>query len=118
MSVKGEMLKTLIEKKCLDDIKTLKNKKQLASLWFKELRDKICKSFEEIENDKTNKEKMDLAFSKIELGDYIEEQVEGIQNKAGLDAEIQIFQKKERIFQNQFIQLSKSMFFFHNFQIL
>jgi coproporphyrinogen III oxidase len=58
MSVKGEMLKTLKEKKCLDDIKTLKNKKQLASLWFKELRDKICKSFEEIENDKTNKEKI------------------------------------------------------------
>ena len=58
MSVKGEMLKTLKEKKCLDDIKTLKNKKQLASLWFKELRDKICKSFEEVENDKTNKEKI------------------------------------------------------------
>jgi coproporphyrinogen III oxidase len=58
MSVKAEMLKTLKEKKCLDDIKTLKNKKQLASLWFKELRDKICKSFEEIENDKTNKEKI------------------------------------------------------------
>jgi len=41
---------------------------------------------------KTNAEKMELAFSKIELGDYIEEQVEGIQNKAQLDAEIQIFQ--------------------------
>lgn len=41
---------------------------------------------------KTNTEKMELAFSKIELGDYIEEQVEGIQNKAQLDAEIQIFQ--------------------------
>ena len=41
---------------------------------------------------KTDTEKMELAFSKIELGDYIEEQVEGIQNKAQLDAEIQIFQ--------------------------
>ena len=37
---------------------------------------------------KTDTEKMELAFSKIELGDYIEEQVEGIQNKAQLDAEI------------------------------
>ena len=41
---------------------------------------------------KTGTEKMELAFSKLELGDYIEEQVEGIQNKAQLDAEIQIFQ--------------------------
>lgn len=41
---------------------------------------------------KTGTEKMDLAFSKLELGDYIEEQVEGIQNKAQLDSEIQIFQ--------------------------
>ncbi len=41
---------------------------------------------------KTDVEKVDLAFSKIELGDYIEEQVEGIENKAQLDAEIQIFQ--------------------------
>ena len=35
---------------------------------------------------------MELAFSKLEIGDYIEEQVEGIQNKAQLDAEIKIFQ--------------------------
>ena len=55
MSVKVQMLKTLKEKECLDDLKTLKNKKQLASFWFKELRDKICKSFEKIENDKINK---------------------------------------------------------------
>ncbi len=41
---------------------------------------------------KTGTEKMELAFSKLELGNYIEEQVEGIQNKAQLDAEIQIFQ--------------------------
>lgn len=41
---------------------------------------------------KSGAEKMELAFSKLELGDYIEEQVEGIQNKAHLDAEIQIFQ--------------------------
>ena len=50
MSAKVKMLKTLNSKKCLDDIKTLKNKKQFASMWFRELRDKICKSFEEIEN--------------------------------------------------------------------
>ncbi len=55
MSVKIQMLKTLKEKQCLDDLKTLKNKKQLASLWFKELRDRICKSFVEIENNKINK---------------------------------------------------------------
>ena len=52
MSAKVKMLKTLKAKECLDDIKTLKNKKQFASLWFRELRDKICKSFEEIENKK------------------------------------------------------------------
>ncbi len=62
MSVKIEMLKTLNKKKCLDDPKTLNNKKQLSTFWFKELRDKICKSFEEIENDKTNRKK--IAFSK------------------------------------------------------
>ena len=33
-----------------------------------------------------------MPFSKIEIGDYIEEQVEGVENKAQLDAEIQIFQ--------------------------
>jgi putative hemolysin len=37
-------------------------------------------------------EELELSFSKIELGDYIEEQVEGVQNKAQLDSEIQIFQ--------------------------
>ena len=58
MSVKFKMLKTLNAKECLDDIKTLKNKKQLASLWFKELRDKICKSFEEIENKKSMKKQI------------------------------------------------------------
>ena len=48
MSAKVKMLKTLNAKECLDDINTLKNKKQFASMWFKELRDKICQSFEEI----------------------------------------------------------------------
>lgn len=37
-------------------------------------------------------EELELSFSKIELGDYIEEQVEGVENKAQLDSEIQIFQ--------------------------
>ena len=37
-------------------------------------------------------EELELSFSKIELGNYIEEQVEGVQNKAQLDTEIQIFQ--------------------------
>ena len=58
MSVKVKMLKTLNAKECLDDIKTLKNKKQLASLWFKELRGKICKSFEEIEKNKSIKKQI------------------------------------------------------------
>ena len=58
MSIKVKMLKTLNAKECLDDIKTLKNKKQLASLWFKELRDKICQSFVEIENSKSIKKQI------------------------------------------------------------
>ena len=60
MSVKVKMLKTLNAKECLDDIKTLKNKKQLASIWFKELRDKICNSFEEIENNKSVKKQINF----------------------------------------------------------
>ena len=55
MSAKVKMLKALNAKECLDDIKTLKNKKQLASLWFKDLRNKIWKLYEEIENNKTIK---------------------------------------------------------------
>ena len=58
MSVKIQMLKNLNAKKCLDDNKTLKNKKQLASLWFKDLRDKICRSFVEIENNKSIKKQI------------------------------------------------------------
>ena len=41
---------------------------------------------------KTDANALQLPFSKIEIGDYIEEQVEGVENKAQLDAEIQIFQ--------------------------
>ncbi|MBN09706.1 MAG: hemolysin [Flavobacteriaceae bacterium] len=33
-----------------------------------------------------------LSFSKIELGDYIEDQIESFKNKEGIDSEIQIFQ--------------------------
>ena len=58
MSVKIKMLKNLNAKKCLDDNKTLKNKKQLASLWFKDLRDEICRSFVEIENNKSIKKQI------------------------------------------------------------
>ena len=61
MSVKVQMLKTLNAKECLDDIKALNNKKNIASLWFKDLRDKICESFEEIENNKTIKKQ--IAFN-------------------------------------------------------
>lgn len=41
---------------------------------------------------KAKTEDIELPFSKIEIGDYIEEQVEGIENKEQLDSEIQIFQ--------------------------
>ena len=41
---------------------------------------------------KTDAKTLDLPFSKIEIGDYIEEQVEGVENKSQLDSEIQIFQ--------------------------
>ena len=58
MSVKVQMLKNLNAKKCFDDNKTLKNKKQLASLWFKDLRDEICRSFVEIENNKSIKKQI------------------------------------------------------------
>ena len=58
MSIKVKMLKNLNAKECLDDIKTLKNKKQLASSWFKELRNKICQSFVEIENNKSTKKQI------------------------------------------------------------
>ena len=58
MSVKIQMLKNLNVKKCLDDNKTLKNKKQLASLWFKDLRDEICRSFVEIESNKSIKKQI------------------------------------------------------------
>ena len=58
MSVKIQMLKNLNAKKCLDVNKTLKNKKQLASLWFKDLRDEICRSFVEIENNKSIKKQI------------------------------------------------------------
>lgn len=41
---------------------------------------------------KAKTEHIELPFSKIEIGDYIEEQVEGIENKDQMDSEIQIFQ--------------------------
>lgn len=41
---------------------------------------------------KAKTEDIELPFSKIEIGDYIEEQVEGIEDKEDLDSEIQIFQ--------------------------
>jgi putative hemolysin len=40
----------------------------------------------------TQAESTEFTFSKMELGDYIEEQVEGVENKEQLDSEIQIFQ--------------------------
>ena len=67
MSVKNEMIKNLNEKECLDNFQTLQNKKELASSWFKELRDKICNSFEEVENKRiNNKQKITFDQNKWE----------------------------------------------------
>ena len=41
---------------------------------------------------KTNSDKVQLSFSKVELGNFIEEQVESIYDKDNLDSEIKIFQ--------------------------
>lgn len=41
---------------------------------------------------KSGSQEIELSFSKIELGNYINEQVEGVEDKEQLDAEIQIFQ--------------------------
>ena len=49
MSVKNIMIKNLHKKKCLDNFQTLQNKKELASSWFRELRDKICNSFQHLQ---------------------------------------------------------------------
>ena len=42
---------------------------------------------------KTGNDEVQLSFSKVELGNYIEEQLESSQNKENLDSEIEIFQK-------------------------
>jgi putative hemolysin len=41
---------------------------------------------------KTGSDKVQLSFSKVELGNYIDEQLESNNNKENLDSEIQIFQ--------------------------
>ncbi|MEL0318721.1 MAG: hemolysin family protein [Flavobacteriaceae bacterium] len=52
-----------------------------------QLTDRILKNFLNTETDQVQ-----LSFSKIELGNYIEEQLESSKDKENLDAEIQIFQ--------------------------
>ena len=42
---------------------------------------------------KTDNDEVQLSFSKVELGNYIEEQLESFQDKENLDSEIEIFQK-------------------------
>ena len=42
---------------------------------------------------KTGNDEVQLSFSKVELGNYIEEQLESSENKENLDSEIEIFQK-------------------------
>jgi putative hemolysin len=51
------------------------------------LTDGVLKRFFQVENDQVQ-----LSFSKVELGDYIEEQIEQSLDKDNLDSEIQIFQ--------------------------
>jgi len=41
---------------------------------------------------KTDEDQVQLSFSKVELGNYIEEQLESTQDKENIDSEIQIFQ--------------------------
>ena len=53
-----------------------------------QLTDGILKRFFKTESDKA-----EFTFSKIELGNYIEDQLESTQNKENIDSEIQIFQK-------------------------
>ncbi len=51
------------------------------------LTDGVLKRFFQVETDQVQ-----LSFSNVELGDYIEEQIEQSKDKENLDAEIQIFQ--------------------------
>ena len=55
MTTKLDMLNKLKKQKCHDNSDLLEDKKKMASIWFASLRDKICKSFEEIENSQLNK---------------------------------------------------------------
>ena len=54
MKIKMEMLENLKKQKCLDDEQLLDSKKNIASSWFIDLRDKICSSFEKIEKNQLN----------------------------------------------------------------
>ena len=50
MAIKEEMIEKLFKQKYEDSENLLNNKKKMVSKWFKELRNQICESFENIEN--------------------------------------------------------------------
>ena len=50
MAIKEEMIEKLFKQKYEDSENLLNNKKEMVSKWFKELRNQICESFENIEN--------------------------------------------------------------------
>ena len=54
MTIKKEMIDELFKQKCEDNENLLNNKKEIVSRWFEELRNQICVSFENIENNFRN----------------------------------------------------------------
>ena len=59
MTIKADMIDNLKQLECLDNDELLNSKKKIAIHWFTDLRDKMCKSFEDIEKNKlTNNKKV------------------------------------------------------------
>ena len=59
MTIKADMIDNLKQLECLDNDELLNSKKKIAIHWFADLRDKMCKSFEDIEKNKlTNNKKV------------------------------------------------------------
>ena len=57
MNIKSEMLLKLKNQKSCHELEKINFKKQEAANWFVNLRDEICRSFEEMENTHSNNEK-------------------------------------------------------------
>jgi len=63
MSIKEEMIQKLYNQKCEDSEETSNSKKEMAKGWFKDLRDEICASFEDIEKN-FSKDNKKIIFEK------------------------------------------------------